>query len=54
MEIFLGLAHVFRKYRLELYETDRSDILMAHDFFLPSPKLDTKGVRVKVAEVFEK
>jgi len=54
MEIFLGLAHVFRKCRLELYETDRSDVVMAHDFFLPCPKLDTKGVRVKVVEVFEK
>jgi hypothetical protein len=54
METFLGLAHVFRKFRLELYQTDRSDVVMAHDFFLPSPKLDTKGVRVKVVEVFEK
>jgi hypothetical protein len=54
MEIFLGLSHIFRTFRLELYETDRSDVIMAHDFFLPSPKLDTKGVRVKVVEVFEK
>lgn len=54
METFLGLAHIFRKFRLELYETDRSDVVAAHDFFLPSPKLETKGVRVKVVEVFEK
>jgi hypothetical protein len=54
METFLGLAHIFRKFRLELYETDRSDVVMAHDFFLPCPKLETKGVRVKVVEVFEK
>ena len=54
METFLGLAHVFRKFRLQLYETDRSDVLMAHDFFLPSPKLNTNGVRVKVVEAFEK
>jgi hypothetical protein len=54
METFLGLAHIFRKFRLELYETDRSDVIMAHDFFIPSPKLNSKGVRVKVAELFEK
>jgi hypothetical protein len=54
MEIFLGLAHVFRKFRLELYETDISDVEMVHDLFIPSPKSDTKGVRVKVVEVFGK
>ncbi len=54
MEIFLGLAHVFRKFRLELYDTDRPDVVMLHDFFLACPKTDTKGVRVKVVEVFEK
>jgi hypothetical protein len=54
MEIFLGLAQVFRRFHLELYETDRSDVVMLHDFFLPCPKTDTKGVRVKVVEVFEK
>ena len=54
MEIFLGLAHAFRRFRLELHETDRSDVVMVHEFFLPCPKLDTKGVRVKVVEVFEK
>ncbi|KIW01289.1 uncharacterized protein PV09_07329 [Verruconis gallopava] len=50
MEIFIGLAHVFRKFRLELDSTERSDVVMAHDFFLPSPKLDAKGVRIKVME----
>jgi hypothetical protein len=53
MEVFLGLAHIFRKFRLEPYETDRSDVVMHHDFFLPSPKSDTKGVRVKIVEVFD-
>ena len=54
MEIFLGLAHVFRKFQLELYDTDRSDVVMLHDFFLPCPKKDTKGVRVRVVKAFEK
>jgi len=44
----MGLATLFRRYQFELFETDISDILVAHDFFLPSPRLDSKGVRVKV------
>lgn len=48
MELYLVLAHVFRRLKLELYETDESDVELAHDFFLPSPKLDSKGVRVRV------
>jgi hypothetical protein len=44
----MTLAAVFRNFSFELYETDLSDVKLAHDFFLPSPKLDSKGVRVKV------
>lgn len=44
----MTLAAVFRNFAFELYETDTSDIALAHDFFLYSPKLDSKGVRVKV------
>jgi len=33
---------------LRLYETDESDVKQAHDFLIPLPKLDTKGVRVKI------
>ena len=40
------LATLFRKYELKLYETDASDVRIVHDFFLPSPRLDSKGVRV--------
>jgi hypothetical protein len=53
MEIFYGLAYVFRRFRLELYESDRSDVVMLHDFFLPCPKMDSKGVRVKIVEALE-
>lgn len=42
------LAQVFRRLVLELHETDESDVELAHDFFLPSPRLDSKGVRVRV------
>lgn len=37
-----------RKFELELFETDESDVRQAHDFLIPLPKLDTKGVRVRV------
>jgi Cytochrome P450 len=50
-ELYLALATVFRRFHLELYDTDVSDVKLAHDFFLPSPKLDTKGVRVKVKSI---
>ncbi len=44
----MTLAAVFRNFQFELYETDITDVELAHDFFLPSPKLNSKGVRVKV------
>ena len=51
LEIYIVLAQIIRRFSLELYETDASDVELAHDFFLPSPKLDSKGVRVKVVTV---
>jgi hypothetical protein len=47
-ELYMTLAGVFRSFEFELYRTDISDVELAHDFFLPSPKMDSKGVRVKV------
>lgn len=44
----MALAAVFRTFSFELYETDVSDVALAHDFFLPHPKMDSKGVRVRV------
>lgn len=40
------IASLFRFFDFELYETDFSDIELAHDYFLPFPKHDSKGVRV--------
>ena len=51
MELHLMLGRLFRQFELELYQTDESDVLLAHDWFLPSPKLDSKGIRVKVVGV---
>lgn len=50
-ELYLALATVFRRFTFELYETDITDVELKHDLFLPYPKLDTKGIRVKVTSV---
>lgn len=34
--------------RIELFETDESDVIPAHSYVLPLPKLDTKGVRIVI------
>jgi hypothetical protein len=51
MEITVALATFFRRFRCQLYETDVSDVELKHDFGVPCPKLDTKGVRVKIIGV---
>lgn len=48
VELHLALAMLFRRFTFELHETDISDVEISHDFMVPQPKLDTKGVRVKV------
>ena len=49
-EISLALAVLYRPNgpAFELFETDESDVVQAHDFMIPLPKLDTKGVRVLI------
>jgi len=47
-EIYLTLAALFRRFELELFETTREDVDPVHDFFNPSARLDSKGVRVLV------
>lgn len=49
-EISLALAMLFRPNgpKLELFETDESDVNQAHDFAVSLPRLDTKGVRALV------
>jgi hypothetical protein len=44
----MTLAALFKDFDFELYRTDISDLEFAHDFFAPSPRLSSKGVRVKV------
>jgi cytochrome P450 len=45
-EIFLTTAAVFHRFDMELFETDRSDVEIVHDYFNPLPKDDSPGVRV--------
>jgi hypothetical protein len=47
-ELYLAFAGMFRYFEFELYETDKTDVELMHDFFLPFPKLDSKGVRLVV------
>jgi hypothetical protein len=49
-ELYMTLAGVFRSFKFDLYQTDISDVELVHDFFLPHPKMDSKGVRVKVRD----
>ncbi|KAF2089278.1 putative P450 monooxygenase [Saccharata proteae CBS 121410] len=47
--IMLTMAALFGgRFEIKLWETRREDADVAHDFFSPSPKLDSEGVRVVV------
>jgi len=47
-ELYLSIAKIFRRFDLGLFETTVEDIAMAHDFFTPVARLDSKGVRIHV------
>ncbi|KAL4925707.1 uncharacterized protein BDV17DRAFT_294141 [Aspergillus undulatus] len=47
-ELYLVLATVFRRYEVQLMGVTRDDIDMAHDFFDPAPKQDSKGLIVRL------
>ncbi|QKX57661.1 uncharacterized protein TRUGW13939_04779 [Talaromyces rugulosus] len=47
-EMLLAISKVFRELTFELYETNREDVTLAHELFLPFPKHSSKGVRVLV------
>ncbi|KAL4963352.1 cytochrome P450 [Aspergillus stella-maris] len=48
MDMYVALATVFRHHKLELFETDRSDVDFIMDLVRPIPKWESKGVRVVV------
>lgn len=49
-ELYLTLAAIFApgRFRFELYETDITDVEIAHDFFNPCYSFNSKGMRVVV------
>lgn len=49
-EMYLALAVLYRPDgpKLELFETDESDVKRVHDLIIPLPKLNTKGIRAIV------
>lgn len=48
MELYVGLATIFRRHDLELFETSREDVDFIVDLAKPMPKWGSKGVRVLV------
>lgn len=48
--MYLALGVLFRPDgpKMELFETDETDVIPVHDYFLAMPKLDSKGMRVKI------
>lgn len=49
-ELLLVIGKVFREVNFELYQTTREDVTLAHELFLPFPKLGSKGVRALVVD----
>ncbi|KAL2822122.1 cytochrome P450 [Aspergillus granulosus] len=47
-EILLVLPKIIRGLNLELFETTREDVALAHDLSLPFAKEGTKGIRVSI------
>ncbi|KAI0543835.1 cytochrome protein [Xylaria curta] len=47
-ELFIGLATIFRRFSFEIYDTDRTDIDLGRDRFVPRPVKKSHGVRVLV------
>jgi cytochrome P450 len=50
VEMYVTLATLFRRFHFELYKTDKSDVEMAHDFFIPYARTDSKGVSVYIKQ----
>jgi cytochrome P450 len=47
-ELYITFATLFSQFSFEPFETDSSDVEMAHAYLIPYPKWETKGVRMKV------
>ena len=52
-EMYLILAALFRRFNMELFETDITDVDLERDWFIPQPKWNSRGVRAKVVSHVE-
>lgn len=50
-ELYIAIATIFSSFEFELFETDDSDVEMAHAYLVPYTKWESKGIRVKVTKV---
>ena len=53
-ELYTTIATVFTRYEFDLYETDETDVQMAHAYLVPYVKWESKGIRATVRKVAEK
>jgi len=49
-EILLVISTLVRRFRFELFETTIEDVRVVHDIFIPSVRMDSKGVRVLIKD----
>lgn len=49
-ELYLGLACVFRRFNIELFETTARDVEIVHDFFIGQVETGSLGIRAKIVE----
>lgn len=48
LSLCLAVLHRPGGPELGLFETDETDVKQVHDFLIPLPRIDTKGIRVVV------
>lgn len=49
-EILLVISTLVRRFSFELFETTIEDVRVIHDIFIPSVRMDSKGVRVFIKD----
>lgn len=50
MDMYVALATLFRRHKLQLFETDRSDVDFQVDLVRAMPKWESKGVRIIIKD----
>lgn len=50
-ELYLTLATIMTRFDFNNFETTVDDVRPARDFFVPVPRLDSKGVRARLSTV---